>query len=135
MDLGLIESDIREWFAGYLSAFTALGRGTSTPAEVAEYFFVPLLVTTDDVVISLRSSDDVASWLTVQADGMAAAGYDHTHVSSTDVRVANGTTATVRALMVRRRKDGSDISELSVTYVLVRDQRDLRVHALLVHSA
>lgn len=134
MDLSVIEGGVHAWFAGYLSAFTALGRGECTPTELAEYFFVPLLVTTDDVVISLGSRDDIVSWLKVQADGMAAAGYDHTHVSSTDARVANGTTAVVRALMARRRADGSDITELSVTYVLVRDQHDLRVQALVAHS-
>lgn len=74
MDLSVIESEVHAWFAGYLSAFTALGRGESTPTELAEYFFSPLLVTTDDVVISLGSRDDIVSWLKVQADGMAAAG-------------------------------------------------------------
>lgn len=127
------EDDARRWFAKYLVAFTALGRGESTPVEVAEHFYVPFLLTTDDVVTSFWSRREVEDWLQAQADAMSSSGYDRTDVLGTNVRVENATTALVRTHMVRRRRDGSDISELSLTYVLVRGQQGLRVQALVVH--
>lgn len=126
--------DVRTWFTDYLTAFTALGRGEADPAEAAAHLVTPLLVTTDEVVITLPSRLDVVGWLQAQAGAMSSTGYDHTALLSTTVEVINETTAMLRARMVRRRRDGSDIVELSVTYLVVRDQGGLGAQALMVHS-
>lgn len=128
------ESDLEERFGEYLSAFAALGRGESQPARVVAHYDVPLLVTTDDVVISLGTSDDVAAWLQGQAEAMAAAHYDHTETLASAVTVLNQRTAVHRAEFSRRRRDGAEINRLTVTYVITRASNGFRISALLVHS-
>ena len=72
------ESDVGDWFAEYLRAFAALGRGESRLADVVAYYGVPFLLTADTGIISLGTMDEVAAWLQRQADVMLAAEYDHT---------------------------------------------------------
>lgn len=129
------ESEVRDWFAGYLSTFAALGRGESRPGEVVLYYGVPFLLTTDDVSISLGTTDQVVGWLQTQVDGMAAANYDHTEILASEVTIVNRNTALHRAEFSRQRADGSEINQMSVTYVITRESEGLRVSALLLHSA
>ena len=131
MESMVTEDEVHAWFARYLAAFTSLGRGESTAEDVATHFGVTSLVTTDDVVLTLTSGSEVTRWLAAQADAMIATAYDHTEVLETTVRIENGTTATLRALLARRRADSSLIARLEVAYVVVRDRGELRVHALV----
>lgn len=73
-----MESELGHWFAQYLSARAALGRGESRPGDVVPYYGVPFLLTTDDVIVSLGTVDEVAAWLQSQADAMSAAVTSHT---------------------------------------------------------
>ena len=131
--LNVDESKVREWFAEYLSAFAALGRGQSQPADVAAYYGVPLLVTTDEVIVSLKTRHEVAAWLQTQADAMVAAHYDHTEMLANDVAVLNRHTAVHRAQFSRQRADGTEINHMSVSYVITRAE-GLCISALLLHS-
>ena len=80
-------SEVEDWFAQYLSAFAALGRGETLPADVVPYYGVPFLLTTDDVIVSLGTVDEVAAWLQSQADATSAMGYNHTETLASDVAI------------------------------------------------
>ncbi|HEX5917995.1 MAG TPA: hypothetical protein VFY76_09085 [Nocardioides sp.] len=129
------ESDVRNWFARYLSTFAAMGHGESRPDEVVHYYGVPFLLTTDEVVLSLGTVDEVAAWLRTQAVAMATAGYDHTETLTSDVTILNRTTAVQRADLSRRRADGTEINRMSVTYVITREPEDFRISLLVVHTS
>lgn len=128
------ESEVRDWFAEYLSAFAALGRCESQPDDVVGYYDVPFLLTTDDGTVSFGTRNDVAAWLQSQVDAMAAAKYDHTETLANDVAILNRTTAVHRAEFSRRRADGTEINHISVTYVITRESEGFRISALLLHS-
>ena len=118
----------------YLFAFAALGRGESAPGDLVLYFSVPFLLTTDDVIVSLGTVDEVAAWLQSQADAMSAAGYNHTETLSSDVAILNRNTAVHRADFSRRRVDGTEINQMSVTYVITRESEGLCISTLMLHS-
>ena len=128
------ERDVRAWFDEYLTAFAAAGRGELPPKDVVGFYAAPLLLTTEDVVARLVSSDEVAAWLQTQVDGMRAAGYDRSETLSSEVRVLNSTTALHRAEFSRRRADGGEINAFAVTYVITRGADGLRISALVLHS-
>jgi len=128
------EEEVRAWFAEYLSAFAALGRSESRPRDLIAYYGVPSLLTTDEVITWLRTTDDVEAWLQGQADAMSAAGYDHTDTLVSEVAVLNRNTAVHRAQLSRERSDGTQINQMSVTYVLTCESERLRITALVVHS-
>jgi hypothetical protein len=130
-----IADEVEAWLLDYAAAFAALGRGETSPEDVRDRYAVPLLLSTDDVVASLRTDGEVTAWLRSQADAMAAAGYDHTETLSGELAVLNATTATHRAVLSRRRGDGSEIGRMTITYLVVRQPDGLRMAALLVHSA
>lgn len=127
------ESDVREWFAEYLSAFAALGRGQSRPGDVVAYYGVPFLLTTDDVIVSLGTRDEVLAWLQSQVDAMVAMNYDHTETLASDVAILNRHTAVHRGEFSRQRADGTEINHMSVSYVITRGE-GFCISALLLHS-
>ena len=129
------EGDVREWFAQYLSAFAAAGRGESQPGGVVGYYGVPLLLTTDDVLVSLGTPDEVAAWLQTQVDGMLEARYDHTETHASDVTILNRNTAVHRLEFSRWRADGEQINQMTVTYLITRGSEGFRISALALHSA
>jgi NTF2-like protein (DUF6841) len=128
------EKAVRDWFAEYLAAFAALGRGQSQPGDVVACYRVPFLLTTDDVIVSLGTTDEVAAWLQSQADAMVAASYDHTQMLTSDVAILNRMTAVHRAELSRRRVDGTEINQMTVTYVITRELQGFQISALLLHS-
>ena len=128
------ESDVRDWFAEYLRAFAALGRGESRLADVVAYYGVPFLLTADTGIISLGTMDEVAAWLQSQADVMLAAEYDHTETLTGDVVTINRHSAIHRAEFSRQRADGTEINQMAVTYMITRESGVFRISALLLHS-
>ena len=128
------ESEVGDWFAQYLSAFAALGRGESRPGDVVPYYGVPFLLTTDDVIVSLGTVDEVAAWLQSQADATSAVGYNHTETLASDMEILNRNTAVHRAEFSRQRADGTEINQMSVTYVITRESEGFRISTLVLHS-
>ena len=127
-------SEVEDWFAQYLSAFAALGRGESRPGDVVPYYGVPFLLTTDDVIVSLGTVAEVAAWLQSQADATLATGYNHTETLASDVAILNRNTAVHRAEFSRQRADGTEINQMSVTYVITRESEGFRISTLVLHS-
>lgn len=128
------EGEVEEWLGHYVAAFAAMGRGESSPREVVRFYALPLLLTTDDVVLTMRTADDVETWLHGQAAAMADAGYDHTETVSGESDVLNHSTALHRAVLSRRRADGTEIGRMTVTYLMTGQPDGLRLSALAVHS-
>ncbi len=128
------DSDVRGWFAEFLAVFAACGRGERPTAGLLGYYAATVLVTTDDVVLTLRTGDEVASWLQSQVDGMLAAKYDHSEVLDSDVTILNVNTALHRAAFSRQREDGEEINRLTVTYVITDGSDRRRISALAVHT-
>ena len=126
-------SKVKVWFAEYLAAFAALGRGESRPGDVAARYGVPLLVTTDDLVITLETGDEVEASST-QADAMSAAGYRNTRTLARKPMMKRNT-ALLRGRFSRQRTDGSEINQMSVTYVITRESETFRISALVVQTS
>ncbi len=128
------EGEARGWFEECLSAFAASGRGERKPADIVGFFSAPLLLTTDDLVVWLKTSDEVASWLQTQADGMLAAKYDHSETLSSETTILNHNTAIHRAAFSRQRADGEEINGLAVTYVITHGSDGFHISALVLHA-
>jgi hypothetical protein len=131
---GVDESAVATWFADYLAAFAALGRGESPPADVVGFYSTPFLLTTDDMTTSFATVDQVDAWLHSQAVSMAAAGYHRTDVLDSSVEILNHTTAVLRSRFSRLRVDGTRIGTMTVTYLVTGDKDGLHIAALVLHS-
>jgi hypothetical protein len=127
-------SDVSRWFAEYLDAFAACGRGERDPASLLAYYGVPLLLTTDDRVLALTSDDQVVAVAQQQVDGMRAADYHRSAVLDSEVTVLNATSALYRGSFSRRRGDGGEIGRLTATYLVTDGPVGRRISALVVHS-
>ena len=126
---------MRAWYDRYLAVFTAAGRGESEPEAVVGFYAAPLLLTTDDVVVTLRTTEEVATWVDGQVSGLRAEQYDRSEMLSSDLRSLNRRTALLRAAFSRRRADGSEIGAFEVTYVVTRGTEGLRFAALALHTS
>ena len=78
--------------------------------------------------------DEVAAWLQGQADAMTAAAYDHTETLASDIAILNRNTALLRGEFSRQRADGTEISQMSVTYVITRESESFRISVLVLKS-
>ena len=127
-------STVGQWFAAYLDAFAACGRGERDTASMLAYYGVPLMLTTDDGFFALTSDDQVVAALQPQVDGMRAGGYHRSEILSSEVTVLNSTSALYRGTFSRQRNDGGEISQLTATYVVTDGVVGRRISVLAVHS-
>jgi hypothetical protein len=127
-------SDVSRWFAEYLDAFAACGRGEKDTAELLAYYGVPLLITTDGGFITLTGEDQVVAAVRPQVDGMRAAGYHRSEALQAEVTVLNATSALYRGAYSYHRSDGGEISRVSLTYLVTDGPAGRRISVLAVHS-
>ena len=127
-------SDVSRWFGEYLDAFGACGRGERDTASLLAYYGVPLLVTTDSGFFALTTGDQVVGVVQQQVDGMLAAAYDRSEILGSEVTALNSTSALYQGTFSRQRGDGSEISRLTVTYLVTDGPAGRRISAFAVHS-
>jgi hypothetical protein len=128
------ENDVGQWFGRYLDALAACGRGERDVASLLDYCGVPLLFATDDGFIALTSEEQVAAALGQQIEGIRAADYDHSDVLHSETTVLNVTSALHRGTFSRQRRDGSEIGQLTATYLVTDGPTGRRISALAIHS-
>ena len=130
----MTEEQVRAWFDQYLDTFADLVSGARDDRRaIGRLYRAPLTMTTDDVVMTLSSEDDVTSVFGAQIDAMREAGFARAVPIETDVQVLNANTARYTALFARQRADGSEIERLRATYLIVDDD-GMRIATVAVHS-
>lgn len=127
-------SDVSRWFDEYLGAFAACGRGEKDTAVLLGYYGVPLLLTTDGGFFALTSDDQVVAAVQPQVDGMRAAGYHRSEVLGSEITVLNSASVLYQGMYSYHRSDGSEISRVTVTYLVTDGTAGRRISALAVHS-
>ena len=127
-------SDVRGWFADYLEAFAACGRGEREPASLLPYYGVPLLFTSDDACVALTTTEQVLAAVAQQIDQMRAADYDHSEVVSSEVSVLNARSALYRWTISRQRRDGSEVRRATFTDLLTEGSNGRHISAMVVHT-
>jgi hypothetical protein len=127
-------SDLSRWFGEYLDAFAACGRGEQDTASLLAYYGVPLLITTDGGFFALTSDDQVVAAVRPQVDGMRAAGYQRSEVLGSEITIVNATSALYQGMYAYHRSDGSEISRVTVTYLVTDGAAGRRISVLAVHT-
>ena len=128
------DNGVTRWFADYVEAFAACGRGERNAASLLDYYGVPLLLATDDGFTALTSEDQVTAAAQQQIDAMRAVDYHHSDALGSKVTVLNAMSALYRGAFSRRRADGSEIGRLTVTYLVTDGMVGRRISALALHS-
>jgi len=128
------ERSVGEWFRSYLDAFAACGRGDSDPGAMFAYYGVPMMFATDEDFVVGLSEEQVAAAVQTQIDGMLAADYDHSEVLDDETTVLNATSALHTASFSRRRRDESEIGQLTATYLITDGPAGHRISAIAIHS-
>lgn len=128
------EESLHRWFSEYLDAFAACGRGERDTSSLLPFYGVPLLVSTDDGILTLSSEAEVVAAMQRQVDGMRAADYASSEVLNSEVSVLNGVSGLYRGTFSRRRRNGSEIGRLAATYLVADHGHGRRISALVVHS-
>ena len=128
------QTDVSQWFADYLNAFAACGRGENDATSLLAYYAVPWLLTTNDGFFTLTSEAQVVAALQQQLDGMRAAGYSRTEVLDSAVTVLNAKSALNRATYSWKKSDGSEIRRVALTYLITDGPVGRRISVLAVHQ-
>jgi len=128
-------ADSGAWFDDYLNAFATLGRGElDDPRLLLDYYAVPLLLTTDDAVLTLTTEDAVVTAVRQQISGLRDAEYDRSETITSELSALNARTALYAAEFSRRRADGSEIERLAATYLITVGTAGRRISAVIVRT-
>jgi hypothetical protein len=125
---------VSRWFAEYLDAFAACGRGERDTATLLDFYAVPLLVTTDEGFFVLTSGEQVVATAQQQVDEIRAASYGRSEIKTEKVTVLNATSALYEGTIARQRDDGGEIGRLTATYLVTEGKDGRRISVLAVHG-
>jgi hypothetical protein len=132
--MSLDAATVNRWIDEYLEAFAACTRGDRDMSVLLSRYGVPLIITTDDGVITLMTDDEATAVMQSLVDGLRANGYDHTDVLHSEVSVLNSVSALYRGTLSRRNRDGGEIDCPTITYLLTDDLAGLRIVLLATHG-
>jgi hypothetical protein len=133
-DLPLDPATVSRWFDEYFDTFSACARGDRAMSALLGLYGVPLIITTDDGVITVMTDDETAAVMQSLADGLRANGYHHTDVVQSEVSVVNAVSALHRCTMSRRTREGGEIGRPTITYLVTDDVGGLRIVVLATHG-
>jgi len=129
------EVEVNRWFSSYLAEFGAVGRGdVEDVRRLLQYYGVPLLVGTDAGCPALSDEAQVLTFVQQQVQGMRSAGYDRSDELTAQTTVLNGSCALRRGRFSRLRADGSEIAQITCTYLITESSAGHRISAIVVHS-
>ena len=128
-------AEVTRWFAGYLESFAALGRGeVDDVGRILEHYSVPLIVSTDDECLILTDEAQVKAVAKRQFDNLRADGYDHSVVLDAESTVLNRSCVVHHGRFARMRADGSEMSRIESTYLIVDGPVGPRISVLVRHT-
>lgn len=122
------------WFQAYLADFVACARGDGELASLLRHYGLPLIISSDDGIVTLSTDDDVAAVMQGELDGLRAIGYDHTDVLHLELTALNSTSALVRGTFSRRDRHGNELNCPTVTYLVTEDGAAPRISVLAAHG-
>ena len=129
------EVEVDRWFSSYLAEFGAVGRGdVEDVRRLLEYYGVPLLVGTDAGCPALSDEAQVLAFVQQQVEGMRSAGYDRSDELTAETTVLNDSCALHLGRFSRLREDGSEIAQITCTYLITDSSAGHRISAIVVHS-
>jgi len=128
-------AEVARWFAGYLESFAALGRGeVDDVGRILASYSVPLIVSTDDECLILTDAAQVKAVAKQSFDGLQADGYDRSVVLGAESTVLNKSCVVHHGRFARIRADGSEISRIESTYLIVDGPGGPRISVLVRHT-
>ncbi|WP_325339302.1 hypothetical protein [Mycobacterium sp.] len=125
---------VSRWVDGYLGAFAACARGEGDMASLLAHFGVPMILTSEEGLVTLMTDDEAAAVIQSQVDGLRALGFDHSDVLHSEVTVFNSASAIYRCTLSRRNVDGHEIDCPTISYLITDDVAGPRIVFLGVHG-
>jgi len=132
--MSLDAATVSRWIDEYIDTFAACTRGDRDMSVLLSHYGVPLILTSDDGVITVMTDDEAAAVMQSLVDGLRANGYDHTDVMHSEVSVLNAVSALYRGTLSRRSRDGGEIDCPTITYLVTDDVAGLRIVLLATHG-
>lgn len=125
---------VSRWIDGYLNTFAACARGEGDMAALLGHFGVPMIITSDEGIVTLMTDDEAAAVMQSQVDGLKALGFERSDLLHSDVSVLNDVSALYRCTLSRRNGDGGEIDCPTITYLVTDDVAGPRIVLLAVHG-
>lgn len=125
---------VSSWIGGYLGNFAACARGEGDMTSLLGHFGVPMIMSSDEGVVTLMTDDEAAAVMQSQVDGLRALGFKHCEVLHSEIIVLNAASALYRATLSRRNADGGEIDCPTITYLVTDDVAGPRIALLAAHG-
>ena len=131
-----VEGDVRDWFAGYLDAFTSLARGARTDSEALLAFYgVPLVMLSEERCSALMDRSAVIGAVQTLVAGLRRVDYAGSIVHRLDVRPLNARAAIINGIFSRYDREGGELERLGATYLVAKTDDGWRFTSIVVTPA
>ena len=131
-----VEGDVRDWFAGYLHAFTSLARGErADPEALLDFYGVPLVMLSEERCSTLMDRSAVIGAVQSLVDGLRRMDYAGSIVHRLDVRPLNTRAALVDGMFSRYDRKGGELERLGATYLVAKTDDGWRFASIVVTAA
>ena len=136
MDHVVMDSaEVASWFATYLQSFAALARReVDDVGLILDHYGVPLTISTDEECVILTEEAQVIALAKQQFDDLQADGYESSVVLEAESTILNRSCVAYRGRFARVRVDGTEISRIESTYLIVNGPLGLRISTLVRHT-
>lgn len=122
--------EVHRWFfEDYLPRWVAQSSGKSDegPEFILDYWGTPMHVSGLGVTFWCLSDQDVLGFLEANQSSLRDAGYDHTVVPDSQIRVYNTVGAAVEVIWSRRAADETEIQRWATHFEVAKSERGWRV--------
>ena len=125
---------LRAWFDEYFHVFAACVRGECEIVDVLRFYGVPVIMTSQDGVITASTRDESGAIMRGEIDALRSANYHHTNVHTGDVNILNAASALYTATFSRLNHAGAEFNRATVTYLVTERSARLEISVRAVNG-
>jgi ketosteroid isomerase-like protein len=119
--------ELKQLFVNYMNAMEENGL-----SGIAEYYHEPTMIINQNRVTVLESRSQVEELFAPMLEAFAAQDFDHMEAVEMNAKTLSKDTAVVSNVVVRYKKDGSELNRASAMYTLHKNSQGWKIASLVI---
>ncbi len=104
------------------------------PSQVLPFYHYPAILISPDKVVAIKNWIEGFVIFKIVMGGLKKRGYDHSHTESLSVRYLSHDLAIVSGIVIRCKKDGTELERFGLTYTLRQVDGDWKIVVGALHD-
>lgn len=104
------------------------------PSEVLPFYHYPAILISPDQVVAIKNRIEGFVIFKIVMGGLKQRGYDHSHMEALSVRYLSDELAIVSGIVIRCKKDNTELERFGLTYTLRQVNGDWKIVVGALHD-